>query len=134
METSWRDRLHSLSPTTKVKSESFAGMSLASLHPGNKWFDRCDFSGADLRHATFDQCHFRFCDFRRTDLTGSSIRAATFAGCDFTDANLTNCDLTGSTLTDVNTGTCSGVTIMTGAVIKGVNLNEVVAERVVGWR
>ncbi|MFC5677711.1 pentapeptide repeat-containing protein [Aeromicrobium endophyticum] len=133
METSWRDRLQGLSATATIKHENFAGLDLVSLEPGNYGFDRCDFCAADLRLATLDRRHFFFCDFSRTDLTGASMRGATFAGCNFTDANLTNCDLTGSTLTYVNTGGSNGVTVMTGARLKGARLNGVVAERVVGW-
>lgn len=80
MELTVRDRLHRLSSTTTVANESFIGMSLTSLHPGNQWFDRCDFSRTDLRFATLDQRHFRFCNFTRANLTGASIPGATFAG------------------------------------------------------
>jgi uncharacterized protein YjbI with pentapeptide repeats len=127
------DRLNRLSLTTTVANESFAGMSLTSLHPGNRWFERCDFSGTDLRLATLDRCHFRFCRFVGANLTGASIRGATFAGCDLTGADLTNCDLTDSTLTFVNTGTPNGFTTVNGANLHNATLGGVEAERVVGW-
>jgi uncharacterized protein YjbI with pentapeptide repeats len=133
MRTRGRDRLNGLPPSANVKRESFSGMSLAGLRLDDVWFDRCDFSDADLRLATLDGCHFRFCDFSRANLAGAAVRKATFSGCNFTDANLTNCDFTGSKLTFVNTGAPNGLTIMTGALTKGAILTDVKAERVVGW-
>jgi uncharacterized protein YjbI with pentapeptide repeats len=128
-----RERLAGLSLTTKVVDESFVGMSLSSLHPGNRWFDRCDFSGADLRLATLDGCFFRFCRFVGANLTGASIRGATIAGCDLTEADLSNSDLTDSTFTYVNPGTPKGHTVLTGANLRNATLDGVEAERVVGW-
>jgi uncharacterized protein YjbI with pentapeptide repeats len=126
-----RERLNGPPLMTKVVDEDFVGMSLSSLHPGNRWFDRCDFSGADLRLATLDGCFFRFCRFVGANLSGASVRGATFAGCDLTDADLSNSDLTDSTLTFVNTGTPSGLTVLTGANLRNATLGGVQAERVV---
>ena len=117
----------------KIHKKTFAGMSLASLHPATEWFDRCDFTDADLRFATLDNRHFRFCSFVRANLQSASMRDATFAGCDFTDADLTNADLTGTTLTFVNTGTANGRTVVTGAALTGATLHGIVTDRVVGW-
>jgi uncharacterized protein YjbI with pentapeptide repeats len=127
------ERLNGLPPMTKVVDESFVGMSLSSLHPGSRWFDRCDFSGADLRLATLDGCFFRFCRFVGANLTGASIRGATFAGCDLTDADLGESDLTDSTFTFVNTGTPSGLTVLTRANLRNATLDGVEAEHAVGW-
>jgi uncharacterized protein YjbI with pentapeptide repeats len=88
---------------------------------------------ADLRFATLDQCHFRFCSVSRANLTGASMRGATLAGCDLTNADLTNCDLAGSTFTFVNTGGPDGLTTFAGASLQNANLNGVIAERILGW-
>ena len=126
-------RLQMLLTRAKIEKESFADMTLTSLRPAGRWFDGCEFAGADLRFATLDSCFFRFCDFSGANLQSASMRGATFAGCNFTDADLSNCDLTGSTLTAANTGAANGVTIVTGAVLTGARLGGIVTERVVGW-
>ncbi|MCL8251145.1 pentapeptide repeat-containing protein [Aeromicrobium fastidiosum] len=111
---------------------SFAGLGAGDVDPEVRWFDRCDFAGADLRHATFDGCHFRLCSFVKANLVAASFRGATFAGCHFTDANLSFADLTATTFTYVNTGTDQGRTVLEGVRVEGAKLSGVTTERVVG--
>ncbi|MFW2514696.1 pentapeptide repeat-containing protein [Demequina sp. SO4-13] len=56
--------------------------------PGTLWLDHCTFAGADLRHATLDDWHFKLCDLTSANLRGASLRGTSFAGCDLTGADL----------------------------------------------
>ena len=64
----------------QVRGEDFSDADLTSVAvPGQRWFERCRFAGADLRHATLDRVSFKLCDFSGADLRGASLRGASFA-------------------------------------------------------
>jgi uncharacterized protein YjbI with pentapeptide repeats len=128
-----REQLRGAPYGSRIVGEDFSGADLISLFANQLWFDRCRFSGTDLRYATLDRCHFRWCDLRRADLRGSSARFAGYAGCNLRDADLRECDLTGAEFTYVNTGTGSGRTDVTGVSWSGAVLSEARWNQVIGW-
>lgn len=115
------------------EGEDFSRSNLASVHPTAFSFRRCDFSGADLRLATFEPgVYFTFCDFTGANLVGASLRGAEFTACVFTDADLSNCDLTGAKFTHSG-GNPPTLTDLTRARLAGANLKDVEMEQVIGW-
>jgi uncharacterized protein YjbI with pentapeptide repeats len=128
-----RVRLTSATYGVEVAQESFDSADLTSISLNQLWLVRCSFVGADLRHATLDNCRFKMCDLRRTNLRGASMRFVSLAGCDLRGADLRDCDLTGARLGFVNTGDVSGLTDLTAAILEGAVLDDATFERVVGW-
>ena len=111
-----RQLLADASYGSTLQHVTFAGAALTSVSlPDLLWIDRCSFVGADMRQATLDGAHFKFCDLRDADLRGASLRGVTFCGCDLRGADLRAVDLRYATFGRVNTGDDSGRNLLTGA-------------------
>ncbi len=119
--------------TGRLERVSFAGMDLISVHMRG-WFDRCDFSGTDLRQSTLSHAHFKMCTFQGANLRGTEMRGVWLSGCDMRNADLRDTDMTDATLGYVNTGEGDiGRTDMTGARLEGAVLTGITADRILGW-
>lgn len=70
-----RQRLAEARYGQTLRGVVFDGLSLTSVGVADVlWLDRCSFVAADLRQATLDGAHFKFCDLRDADLRGASLR------------------------------------------------------------
>jgi uncharacterized protein YjbI with pentapeptide repeats len=116
----------------RISGRVFDALDLNSVLMNQLWLERCSFIGADLRHATLDGCHFKLCDFRDATLRSASMRGAAFAGCDFRNADLRDADLTGTRFGHVRTGTDTGRTDLTGALLAGPSMGDALFENVIG--
>jgi uncharacterized protein YjbI with pentapeptide repeats len=102
--------MHSLTGEARGASLRRAKLRKTWLHQSR--FERCDFSGADLRSAMLIDSDLRGSIFRETNCEGADFQGCDLRGCDFGGANLTGTmfrnvrldettDLRGATLYDL---------------------------------
>lgn len=78
--------------------------------------ERCEFSGANLKRASFQRARLTYARFLQADLRGADFRDAQLVWVDFTDADLRGADLRGADLS---------MAILNGAKLDGAKLGKV---------
>lgn len=74
----------------------------------------CDFSGADLKQANFNDAVLQFARFTGADLRGADMSKADLSKADFAGADLTGADLTGADLDSANLAGAKGLELARG--------------------
>lgn len=78
--------------------------------------ERCEFSGANLKRASFHRARLTYARFLQADLRGADLRDAQLIWVDFTDADLRDADLRGADLS---------MAILNGAKLDGAKIGQV---------